>query len=352
MEILIITVFNSHNFGSFLQANQLAKQLTPYGNVSLFNSHTRNNFRLFLHNAKVTVLHRNTWLDCFRGPWFEFCEWLRIRAAWNNLKSTETYENADLLVLGSDEIWNIKRKECRYPIYWGYPSNSFKFSYAPSINKAEVTDFNERPEYVQYLHEIDCISVRDQQSKRVLETLTDRDVSIVLDPTLLSEPEHYCYQTKKPYIAVYLFEGTLEKSEKEAVIKFAKQKNLEIVSAGQYLSWCDRSVHSINGNPFYIFENAEYVITNTFHGTAYAINYRTQFISFGSRKPKILSMMQQLDMEERVVSDPATIESVLEKKIDYTHLEKGLIELRKASLEYIEQSIMMYGTRKDAKREC
>lgn len=340
MEIVIITVFNSHNFGSFLQAKQLSAQLEQYGNVTFYNSHTRNNFRLFLHKAKYALLHGKSVADAVCGPLFEFGEWLRIRKAWNSLKITETCDSADVLVLGSDEIWNIKRKECRYPIYWGHPSNAYKVSYAPSINKAELADFNERSEYIRYLQDVDRLSVRDKHSKSVLSQLTDKEIATVLDPTLLKEPEHIQYTASKPYIAVYLFEGTLEEMEKQAVIRFAKSRNLDIVSAGQYLSWCDRSVHSVDGNPFYIYENAEYVITNTFHGTAYAINHGKQFVSFAGKKPKIKAMLEKMGLENRIVNEKQDLSAVFAEEIDYTKIYAFLDERRKDSLEYIRKSIV------------
>jgi hypothetical protein len=76
---------------------------------------------------------------------------------------------------------------------------------------------------------------------------------------------------------------------------------MPIVSAGQFINWCDKCVHSRKGNPFFIFKNASYVFTNTFHGTAFAINYETQFVSFCKAKPKITNMLMQFGLQDRIV---------------------------------------------------
>lgn len=342
MDIRIITVFNSHNYGSYLQAKQLAAVLKNYGNVDFLDTQTRNNFKLFIKKAKRVVKTSKSISDVIRGPIFEFKEWRQIKKCWGMLPSSSEMADLDVAVLGSDEIWNITRSECLYPTYWGAEISSFKISYAPSINKASIEDFHNNTNYVSYLNEIDRISVRDEHSKKVLSNLTDKDIELVIDPTLLMEPEHVDSIPTVPYIAVYVFEGSLMSDEKNEIIAFAREKKLKLISAGQYLPWCDASIHSVNGNPFFIFEHAEYVITNTFHGTAYAINYRTQFVSLGKRKPKIVSMLYQFDFGDRLVVNEGDLNKILSNKIDYSLYENKIISLRKSSLKYIEDSFNLY----------
>lgn len=339
MKIVIVTVYKSHNFGSYLQAKQLSKILDEYGEVSFLDSGTRKPWKLFVRKAKRTIKRRVRFNDIFRGPLFEFGEWRRIRNCWRSMPSRKNCDQTDVMVLGSDEIWDVKRPECRHPVYWGGTCDAYKISYAPSVSIAQKEDFDRYPEYVEYLNRIDRLSVRDIHSRDVIGALADKKIELVLDPTLLWDAEPYGFRHGKPYIAVYLFEGSLQEDERKAIIEFARGNSLDLVSAGQYINWCDRCVHSINGNPFYIFENAKYVVTNTFHGTAYAINYRRQFVAYASRKPKVVAMLTQFGLENRIVSGSKDIKALLGTEIEYNAVYRRILESRENSLKYIRDAV-------------
>ena len=342
MKIAVITVFNSHNYGSFLQARALGEALRSYGDVTFYNSKTRNNFKIFIGKAKRTIKFREKLSDILKGPFYEFKEWLQIRKCWKSLSSSTEIGHSDVVALGSDEIWNITRAVCRFPVYWGGGIDAFCFSYAPSVNQSTVEDFAAYPEYIDYLRQIDRLSVRDTHSQKVITELAQRKAQIVLDPTLLQKPKEETFRFDRPYIAVYVFEGSLGKEDQNRIIRFAREKGMPLISAGQFLNWCDHCVHSRDGNPFFIFKDAAYVITNTFHGTAYAINYEAQFISFGKAKPKIKSMLAQFGMEDRIVDKNATINEIADKTIDYSVINDRLHTLREQSLAYIESAIDEY----------
>lgn len=161
---------------------------------------------------------------------------------------------------------------------------------------------------------------------------------IVLDPTLLCEPEYFEFEKSKPYIAVYLFYDSMDKKLVNEIISFAHAHDLLLISAGQYISWCDFSVHSKNGNPFYIFKNALYVITNTFHGTAYAINYKTKFVSYAKGKKKIEELLQEFELENRIAENVGDLENILKRDINYEVVSKNLARLRKESMLYLSNS--------------
>ncbi len=118
-------------------------------------------------------------------------------------------------MLGSDEIWNIRRDACRFPVFWGDGCQAFLISYAPSVNQSESEDFRAYPGFIDSLMKIDQLSVRDQHSRDVIKTLTRREADLVLDPTLLVKPDEEEYSADTPYIAVYVFEGSLTKEEKK-----------------------------------------------------------------------------------------------------------------------------------------
>jgi hypothetical protein len=338
MKILIITVYNSYNFGSLLQAKKLFKLVSQYGDVSFYDSRTRSLFKLFVHKARRTIVKKERLSDIIKGPCFEYGEMRRLKKCWTSLRHTKSCTNSDVVILGSDEIWNLTRDVCRHPEYWGGGLYVPKIAYAPSINNTQIENLNNYPEYIEYLNKIDFISVRDNHSRDVVGAFCDKPVEVVLDPTLLYKPEAVEFRYPKPYIAVYLFEGSLDEEDKRTIIQFARSRNLDLVSAGQYINWCDYRVHSVHGNPFFIYENAQYVITNTFHGTAYAINYNVTFAAFVKKKTKVVDMLNQLRLEDRIVHKPADLETILSNPIDYCGINLLLEIKREESLNFIKSA--------------
>lgn len=340
MRINIITVYGSYNHGSYLQAVNLYKAFAPYGDVYLVDTGTRKwnalrtayrRTKLFARYTKFTKIPKILVYECVEA--------FTVKKLW---KSTEHINiiDADLCVLGSDEIWNISRKECQYPVFWGYGVKTGKISYAPSINTAGMADFKKYPNYIKYLNEIDNISVRDMNTKITLSHYTNKNISVVLDPTLLFDPEVIPFHYHKDYIAVYSFVGQISEEAQKEIREFAKKRNLDLIATGQTVPWCDKCVHSKKGNPFYIYKNAKYVITSTFHGTAYAINYRKDFITFGNNNTKILELLDQFDLKDRNVTVGTDIKTLLDKKVDVQSIDKKLKLYREKSFDYINNAIM------------
>ena len=81
------------------------------------------------------------------------------------------------------------------------------------------------------------------------------------------------------------------------------------------------------------------MITSTFHGTAYAINYRKNFITFAENNTKITALVKQFGLENRIVSSAESVEKINFKPIDYGEVERQLEELRKKSFRYIEDAM-------------
>lgn len=342
MKICIVTVYNSYNCGSYLQAKNLERALQPLGKISFLDFKVRKVLKSYFHKIRKTAETSRNLSYILRCAIFEMGELIRLRYWWMHLDTVSIEsmnEHTDLVVLGSDEIWNISRSGCKHPIFWGKGIEVKKISYAPSINSATVNDFKDG-KYTKYLDELSAISVRDSYSKEVLKNFCRKQIDIVLDPTLLYPPENTeNFTFNKPYIAVYLFYGGISKEDQLAIIDFAKRRNLALVSAGQYIYWCNASIHSKKGNPFYIYQNADFVITNTFHGTAYAINYHKKFVSFSKDKNKILGLLESFELLDRVVLQPKLLEVQLERDINFEKVDELLRIYRRKSLAFIKQFV-------------
>lgn len=337
LKIIITTVFNSNNFGSFLQARELKKTLNGY-DTAFYDSRTRSQRATLINHIKKLIKHTKSIGHILRGTIFEIAETIKLYRCWHSLPHTKKTENRDVMILGSDEIWNLSRKRCRHPIYWGDGFDGYKIAYAPSANQTTEEEFRRYPEFLSYLNRIDDVSVRDSSTAGLIAATAGQQPPVVLDPTLLRDPQPLRQKKLRPYIAVYFFYERLKKEEVAEIRDFADRHGYLLVSAGQYISWCDRSIHSIKGNPFYIFENAAFVITNTFHGTAYSINYRKQFASFANSN-KVLGLLEEFGLQSRAVTEERSLESIFRQRIDLSDLEEKISEKRVFSTEYLNRSL-------------
>ena len=123
------------------------------------------------------------------------------------------------------------------------------------------------------------------------------------------------------------------------IIQFANNKAMKLVSVGQSTFWCDVDVETVTDNPFEYYVDAEYVITNTFHGTLFAIKYNKQFITFANNNRKIIELLDFFDLRERNINEGTDISKVIDIPIDYDKVNEIIDNNILESKEYINEFI-------------
>ena len=260
------------------------------------------------------------------------------------LKTTNIY--FDLGISGSDQIWNpLLNKKVDDIYYLNFGKFRYKISYASSLGnyKFDSESFNDliKRNLQSYLK----ISTRENSAK--LERLIGKKVFNVCDPTLLLSKEEWANrlginENISPYILVYSL------TDSDNVIKIAhliaKKKNLKIINIGKTIYHYNdvRCVLDAGPKEFVeLFYNASYVVTNSFHGTAFSINFKKQFLSVKhpkspERAEHILSVTGLLsrlvspqiiefpnDMEEGLINDTTkTLEKI--RAESYQFLKEGI----------------------------
>lgn len=346
--LVIVTVYNSSNYGSYLQARALYDVLSSFEDTCFLNVNQRSNFGIL--QLKLIIISLIKYRS-FKKALFYYYKFYNSYLAWKKLpscnkKDINNIENVTFII-GSDEIWNISRQSCSNPIFWGDGLNGRIISYAPSANNASIS-IVETETYRQYINKFNRLSVRDNRTLSLIQQISDKDVSIVLDPTFLFDKDYYFRDVKKEefdfeYIAVYLFEKKLKHSDIFAIRKFAKEKHCKLVSIGPWIDWCDVNVLAISNNPFLYYDNAKYVITNTFHGTAFAINFECQFVTYSYNNCKVNELVNLFGLSCRDLSlvSSGNIRDIFSKPIDYSVVNKIKNKMRKNSLEYLRNSILL-----------
>ncbi|MGQ9427244.1 polysaccharide pyruvyl transferase family protein [Gilvimarinus sp. F26214L] len=333
---LIVTLCRSPNFGAYLQAFALKEVLAGYGyKVSFLDIYDEAN------NKKRLQFFFRGWK---RRPFtilFNIRKLLAFRSAEKLLSIIPRGELSQFraVFIGSDEIWSVTNGTFNsVPEFFGLNlGDLLTFSYAPSVGNSSVEDMRMHPEFVKGLNKLDMLSVRDGESYEVATKAARRDdVTLVLDPTFLHDfsSNEEKFDVGCRYLLVYTY--GFSDDDARAVKAYARQHGLKVISAGFNHRWVDRN---ISCNPFEflsLVKAAECVITDTFHGSIFAIKYQRNFISCGRHKNKVKYLLESLGLEDSLVDAGRLVEGRL-IETDYSRLKAKLAPLISDSREYLER---------------
>lgn len=227
----------------------------------------------------------------------------------------------DLFICGSDQIWNPDQLRDEYLLRF-VAQGKGKMSYAASIGRDSLSE-RELQYISDALSTFDAISVRESLAQELLSQRIKLPVEWTLDPTLLLPQAEWDkviqkYEIGGKYILAYFLGNS--KEQRTAVKVFARAKGLKIVSfphiAGHYRAvdagFADLELYDVSPGQFiYLIQQAEYVITDSFHAAVFSIIYDKKFVvlerAVGSAKQKmnsrILSLLHMFGLDDRLV-DP------------------------------------------------
>ena len=209
MKIGIITFNSAHNYGAVLQAWALQEYLKSDGHeVEIINYRLpatdnlyklykpRNPFKRGKLNKAVHLLQYLKKMKSEPNKTRKYREFERfINHTLNTTEAITKYPDLnkanfdyDIMIAGSDQIWNGGLTKGVNPAYLlSFGKEEIKrVSYAASIGRDEIPEV-EHMLFSRYLRNFDYISVREEKAKEAISKLSDKEVSVVLDPTLLKE---------------------------------------------------------------------------------------------------------------------------------------------------------------------
>lgn len=351
MKIGILTHHYINNFGAFLQAYSLQeaiKEIKPNDEVYIIDD----------INIKHFIINTGGWFRFYKsketvGSWYQKIKlpltFSNVRKKYMNLTKrcykTSTVDNLklDSIIVGSDEVWNFSETKGNAKIKFGEGlSCKNLISYAPSVGN---TDINNPPDYVvNGIKKFKSVSARDDLTEKLASDIRKEKVTRVVDPTFLSNiPTEKVDGVIKPYIMFYYCDG-LKKEEKDKIFKFAKENGLDVYGAGEN----DKNYTKITVNltPFqwvWMFKNARYVITGTFHGAVFSMLHHKDFACYltnPSRIKKVGSLLKEFGLENRQTSGNAeSILKVLDTPIDYITFDEIANRKITQSKEYLKHAL-------------
>lgn len=273
------------------------------------------------------------------------------------ISSTYHYQtnDLDLLVIGSDEVFNCIQSNPKVGFaedLFGKNSKAKRLiSYAASFGNTtleKLDKYKKRDQVKEMLNKFDALSVRDQNSMSILRSITQKRIELDLDPVLiydfLKKENIPKINLKYKYLILYGYNGRFTKRECRLIKKFALKNNLKIICIGGIQHYCD---YFINCKPFEVlayFKNAEYIITDTFHGTIMSIINHKKFLTVVRNKgygnsEKISDLLTQLELTSRKLKDISNLEEEISQSIDYKNTECILSKRRIEAKEYLKNEI-------------
>ncbi|MFP3515255.1 polysaccharide pyruvyl transferase family protein [Pseudomonas sp. SIMBA_077] len=363
MKIGLITIHNSCNYGAVLQTFATQETLKKYGRVEIINYqniHTDKTTKLVRFGFKpkdtlrlgkdlLKILPKIRILNKFKS--FFSNHYKLSGVPTQNLRALE--KKYDVFVCGSDQIWNPKIISENGTIDTNYflefVSTGKKISYASSMGSHSYTK-KEQETICSYLKTFHRVSVRESDSADYLRKVLARPVDHVLDPTLLLNKEEWCKSlnikkddSKKPYILVYVL--LKNKVLTETVKAVAEKLGLNVIAIDQNpftTMHCTTHINDAGPSQFIeLYSNAAFVVTNSFHGCAFSINFNIPFLITPppTGLNRIMSLLKAVGAESRAINSKEEAIKIIDQGLDFNSINSKLNVLRSESKRYISEAL-------------
>lgn len=296
MQIAQITWIAYPNFGTFLQAYALQQILKSMGHDSILIDDTRftwlaNTPRIRMARFKAMLLNPSGWLRnrrILRSYRLFADKYLKIDRSWRTER--ELNEKYDAFVCGSDQIWSPLLPQHFGGFYFAaFADKKVKIAYGPSLGSTCVT-----PEYVDmvrpWLSSFSSLSAREKVGAEILASITGRgDVETVLDPTLLLDSDSWntlisgCdmnFERESYVLAYFLTFNNVYLSKAREIADKQGCKLIVIDIDVKMKPYADVFYRSAGPADFlWLVANARYVVTDSFHGSIFACQFKRPFLT-------------------------------------------------------------------------
>ena len=351
----LMTFHYQYNCGSALQAYALQEMINKLGYECLIiNYFFRDDMKIY--GVRWGSPLKAVIFDILITPkrFFQHQKYKEFRKRFFTNLTTKTddpnalasmSENCDILVCGSDQIWNFDLGDVS-PYFLNFASSGQKkISYAPSYNKDEL-DEKAKNAYKKYLRGFASISVREQSTATQLANILNKRIECVLDPTLLHSKTFYT-DMLQGYRDIhfpdrYIFVYNLHLSRIKKLLKFAEEyaekNNIKIVYFAKRNilgRLYEKNIFKYGPLAFLrAISGADFVIGDSYHACAFSIIFGKQFIC-GYENTRTMDLLKKFNLENRFIDNDIN----LNEKINYKEVNLLLDEYKSISINYLIQSL-------------
>ena len=351
MKIGIITFHHALNYGAVLQTYALQQYLNDLGiendiidyrspYIEYFYKPIKSNFikdtKMFLREVIYYPNNKKKRreFDSFLKKYIKLSRIVRNKQDLERLNP-----EYDFFLAGSDQVWNLKWSGLDKAYFLDFTDKSKKYSYAASFGFEKIPDGQEQV-YRELLEGFQSISVRENTGKEIVKGLLGREAEVSVDPTCLLDKEKWekicIYPKEKDYVLVYMLDHSDELLQ--FAKQFAKNKNISIIYISDALKKKNDFIYKgfLSPSEFVgLFANAEYVVTNSFHGLMFSVIFEKKFCIQYQKKinapnSRLYDFLYDYNLEDRLLENIK-----MDEEIDYLSVKKIMAKKVEQSKKYI-----------------
>ena len=386
MKIAILTFTHNKNFGAALQCYALSKFLTEKGHevVLLRDPRDSKAVKITCKMGKVERIKKDLRFFLNKMPKsYDHDSWIVLPYTFSQKKKQCDYTNknidnfqnfydnylppftphyqtseeikehlpnVDLYIVGSDQVWNPKNVNDKYPLFFfSFLDNEPRISYAASFG-GDINDFNEEQinEIKGYLNKFNAISVREDKGLDILSNYFGINNAIeVIDPTFLIPKSFYTEISSRSTIngKGFLFSFKFKKSKewRDTICYVGNELQLKVRA--------DFSVNEIKGvhnNPvltvpdwLQLIQTSDFIFTDSFHCMVFCILFGKQFVVMPTgtgNESRLSSLLSKIGLESRLYLNYESVKKDFswKEKIDYSSVWIKLLPIINKSQNFLE----------------
>lgn len=371
-KIAILTQPLGTNFGGIVQNYALLSflQQNNYNTITVNRLDNNNNSKVkrFLSNLKNNLLYN---IGINKLIHKKIYEELYLFINFNNqitkkidsdllLAKHFAKNNYDIIIVGSDQTWRPSYSPNIYNYFLDFLVNNKnikKIAYASSFGTDQWEYNNEETEKCsQLVQQFDALSVREKSGVELCNNYLNVQASWVLDPTFLLTKEEYLKVANKKQISKRsgLFSYILDENDAIENIIHIACSQLQLNHFTNQPVWRrnnkegikikDLKYPSVEGW-LKAFEDADFIVTNSFHGTVFAIIFNKPFLTIVNKErggARFYSLLEEFGLKSRLIEEHEVdkIKNIIDTPIEYEIVNERLNELKKYSSQFLLNSLL------------
>jgi hypothetical protein len=371
LKIGILTFHDGDNFGSVLQAYALQETVKQFNTdcVEIINykqPYLLDKFKLITFNKSSPKKFIISLID---NMLFTSCRYLAkiryrdFRDKYMNISSVKYFNSRDIngydaYIVGSDQVWNNEIIRDDETFFLGFcTNNQKKIAYAASIGNNNIC--GEQLDWLKkHINNIDYISVREDSAMKTISSLTKKEVVQVLDPALLADQKLWDKFVKvKKYRTSYLLLYRIYANDElyNVANKIARHLNLKVIyihyrsNNPKVLDYSNKpykydfkNVRSAGPKDFItLLKNANFIVTNSFHATAFSIIFNKNFIVVPDKErgDRLISLLNMLKLSKRIITSYTQVLENFNFEVNYETANEILSKEKEKSLCFLQNAL-------------
>lgn len=262
------------------------------------------------------------------------------------------------VIVGSDQLWLPSNIAADYYTLNFVPESTNKIAYATSFGVTHLPE-KQRTIAKTFLNRIQHLSVREINGQKIIFDITGRRAEIVCDPTLLLDAEEWSkifpqekIEKEKYIFCYFLGNNPFHRKFAKTLKRCTGYQIVSLLHLDEYIAddnqFPDKALYDVGPAEFLnLIRGAEYILTDSFHGTVFSIINGKKFFTFKrfsenssvSTNSRIDTLMMHFQLQERLDPQYENIKKYINMPIDYQLLKEKVSEMQKSSREFLEYAL-------------